>query len=178
MSDFRENVEADRGLIKKIQLAVPGFRGYRQKEDIRISDSMLRREIANLMNTKVISVLEEARLIATRALEIDSMNDFAATINETKTIEAKIRHADQGYSGVSAAVKVGTNELNELYEHDASMVDTVEEIQKLSMNVLGSAESGNYAAVQINLREIRQALTTLREILDGRNHIMIGFGEF
>ena len=35
MPDIRQKVEEDRGLIKKIQLMVPGYRGYRLKDDIR-----------------------------------------------------------------------------------------------------------------------------------------------
>lgn len=176
MSDFRENVEADRGLIKKIQLAVPGFRGYRQKEDIRISDSMLRIEIANLINSKVISTLEEARLSAAKALEMDVMNDFANTITEAKTIEAKVRHAVQGYSGISAAVNVGTDELNKLYEYDSAIVDTIEEIGKVSGDVLSSTESGNYASVQIDLRKVNFGLKSLKDEFEKRSNILIKLG--
>jgi hypothetical protein len=178
MSDFRENVEADRGLIKKIQLAVPGFRGYRQKEDIRISDSMLRMQIAKGVQAGIVRVLDEARLAAAKALELDSMNEFAGVLGEAKTLEAKIRHAEQGYSGISAAVRIGTEDLNRLYEYDAAMVDSVRETGLLAETVLHSAESGNYAAVQIDLKKVHAGLQALFAVFEKRNEIMIGMGVF
>ena len=50
MVDLREKVEADRGLLKKIQVHVPGFAGYRRKEDIRAADSLLRLQIADRLH--------------------------------------------------------------------------------------------------------------------------------
>jgi len=40
MTDLRTKVEEDRGLLKKIELFLPGFRGYRKKEDLRAADSL------------------------------------------------------------------------------------------------------------------------------------------
>src|SRR5256885_16816857 len=42
MPDIRDRVEQDRGLLKKIQLAIPGYAGYRRREDIRAADNLLR----------------------------------------------------------------------------------------------------------------------------------------
>ena len=47
MTDLRDKVESDRGIIKMIQLVIPGYRGYRIKEDLRIADRLLREELAN-----------------------------------------------------------------------------------------------------------------------------------
>ena len=40
--DIRGTVEDNRGLLKKIQIIVPGFSGYREKEDLRAADELLR----------------------------------------------------------------------------------------------------------------------------------------
>ena len=76
MTDLRNKVEDDRGLLKKIQLAIPGFRGYRQKEDLRIADSLLRIQIADLLQSDVLVPLEQVRECAGNALELDLMNDI------------------------------------------------------------------------------------------------------
>ena len=46
MVDLRSKVEDDRGLLKKIELLIPGFRGYREREDLRAADSLLRQQLA------------------------------------------------------------------------------------------------------------------------------------
>src|SRR5271170_7966430 len=44
--DIRERVDQDRGTLKRLQMLIPGFRGYRQGEDIREADSYLRMQVA------------------------------------------------------------------------------------------------------------------------------------
>ncbi len=69
MPDIREKVEDDRGLIKKIQLKIPGYAGYRRREDIRNADILLRNQVADQVK-KVRSDLEGVRddLAAARRL--------------------------------------------------------------------------------------------------------------
>lgn len=106
MTDLREAVNDDRGVLKKIQLFIPGFSGYRKKEDLRIADSMLRNQVADNFKTSVLIPVEMVRELAANALELDLMNDIASVLSKAKTLEASIRHAEQGYSGISAAVRI------------------------------------------------------------------------
>src|SRR5215813_13257420 len=43
--DLRERVTSDRGILKKLQLIVPGLREYRTLEDIRAADQLLRKQV-------------------------------------------------------------------------------------------------------------------------------------
>ena len=45
--DIRQRVAQDQGALKRLQMLVPGFRGYRQGEDIRDADAILRLQIAD-----------------------------------------------------------------------------------------------------------------------------------
>src|SRR5207302_905201 len=60
MPDIRDRVEQDRGILKKIQLMIPGYSGYRRREDIRAADNLLRIQLANQMKS-VRGDLEEIR---------------------------------------------------------------------------------------------------------------------
>ncbi|HKT22788.1 MAG TPA: hypothetical protein VJR06_09305, partial [Nitrososphaerales archaeon] len=48
--DIRQQVDANRGIAKKLELLIPGLRGYRTKEDIRASDSLLRNQVADRLD--------------------------------------------------------------------------------------------------------------------------------
>ncbi len=178
MTDLRTTVQDDRGLIKKIQLAVPGFRGYRLKEDVRIADSMLRLQIADSMNTLVLGVLEAVRERAARAMELDCMNDIAVVIADAKAAESRIRHAEQGYSGISAAYRVGEEELNTMYEYDLSLIDAIRDAGLSASAALDAADAGNYAAVQIDLRAVRSGIAGLNALFAKRIETMAGLGAF
>jgi hypothetical protein len=166
--DLRDKVEDDRGLIKKIQLCIPGFRGYRQKEDIRLADSLLRQQIADELKNNVLLPLEQTRQSASRALELDLMNDLAAVISQAKTTEAKIRHAEQGYTGISPANRIRKAELNNLYEYDLALINGVRGLGDLAQSAFSSADAGDFDSVQKQLREIRSGFTDFTVTFDKR----------
>lgn len=174
MVDLRQEVEDDRGLIKKIQLCIPGFRGYRKKEDIRIADSMLRIQIADSLKNNLLQPLEQCREAAARELEMDLMNDFAQVISKAKLAEAKIRHAEQGYSGISAATRIGTDELNMLYEYDLALIDGINAMGNLASATLMNAEGGDFETVKKNLRDLKSGFTDFMNIFAKRNAEMAG----
>ena len=60
---------------------------------------MLRLQLADELKKNVLLPLEQTRESASRALELDLMNDLAAAISQAKTAEVKIRHAEHQYDG-------------------------------------------------------------------------------
>lgn len=168
MTDLRERVEDDRGLIKKIQLIIPGYRGYRQREDARIADSLLRTQIADAVKDRVLQPLELCREEASRALELDAMNGIAAVITKAKAVEGKIRHAEQGYSGISAGVRIEQDELNALYELDLSLLTTVNTLGAAAHEAAENAAAQNFAETAKLMTSIRSALQEFSELLDKR----------
>lgn len=178
MTDLRSKVEEDRGLLKSIQLGIPGFRGYRQREDLRIADSLLRVQVANLLKADVLQKLELVRERAGRALEMDLMNDVAAAVSAVKTVESRVRHAEQGYSGISPAYRVGDAELNELYTLDLSLLTGIGAIGAVANAALLSADAGDFGLVQADLREVRSGVLELVSVFDRRVEMMVGLGAF
>ncbi|MDO5845620.1 MAG: hypothetical protein Q4Q04_01725 [Methanocorpusculum sp.] len=174
MTDLRTEVEEDRGLLKKIQLMIPGFRGYRQREDIRIADSLLRMQIADMMKNTVLLPLEQARETASRGLELDLMNDFAAVISKAKAMEGRIRHAEQGYSGISAGIRIEQKELNTLYEYDAALLDSVAGLGNAAASALRFAEAGEFDRVKSGLASMKAELTDFSGMFDKRTTEIAG----
>ena len=176
MADLRDRVTEDRGLLKKIQMAIPGYRGYRIREDLRIADSMLRLQIADRMRDEVLKPLEETREVCSRELELDVMNDMAAVISAAQTTEAKIRHAEQGYSGISPAYRVADDELNTLYEYDLSLLGGVDDLAGFAAESLSAAESGDFAAVKANAKKTRTAINDIQVQFGKRIETMANLG--
>ncbi len=122
MPDLRDRVEEDRGLLKRIQLHVPGFAGYRRREDIRTADNMLRIQMANMIKDARRSV-EDARESMAENHVIEQLDKIGGLISDFQTLEGKVRHAEGGYSGISPAIRILEDELNHIYEYDASLLD-------------------------------------------------------
>ncbi len=101
MVDLREKVVQDRGIIAQIQRFVPGFRGYRAKEDLRAADNMLRLQLAVRL-AAVRADVEACRAAMVEGGELAGLDRAGGVINKLKSVETQVRHAEQGYSGISA----------------------------------------------------------------------------
>jgi hypothetical protein len=160
LPDIRDRVEDDRGLLKKIQMVVPGFRGYRIREDLRDSDRMLRAELAKRLWLQR-SQLEDARRALVRENPMSkALEEMGGVVNTMKRVEGEILHAEVGYSGISADIKMKDRELNQLYEYDNSMIESLNFIDDALINVPEMVRSGNDA-------DLRDAVETLRARVDG-----------
>ncbi|OPY27274.1 MAG: hypothetical protein A4E28_02092 [Methanocella sp. PtaU1.Bin125] len=121
MVDLREKVVQDRGIIAKIQSYIPGFSGYRAKEDLRAADNMLRLQLADRL-AAVRADIEACRAAMVEDGQIEGLDRVGTLINKFKAVEGEVRHAAQGYSGISAKIRVGEAELSKLYEYDLGLL--------------------------------------------------------
>jgi hypothetical protein len=156
MSDVRQYVEENRGLLKKIELSIPGFRGYRIREDLRTADNILRSYMANQIGTEIKRPIEEIAEKLTKLLELDSIGEVRECLNQIKGLEAKIRHAEHGYSGISPQFKIEEKELNRIYEFDMTLLNQLHDIQ-------GKANSLDNLINDNKMKELKMAINEIKK---------------
>lgn len=122
--DIRQQVEGNQGALKKLQLLIPGLRGYRTKEDIRVSDEMLRNQVADRLD-RAKSNLEQLRKAVASAGDYTNLTGIGSLIAQVQALSGEVRHAAQGYSGWVAPIQMGDDKLNKLYDYDYSLVNTI-----------------------------------------------------
>jgi hypothetical protein len=138
--DLRERVDQDRGVIKRLQLLVPGYRGYRQGEDIRAADELLRVQVADkIKNAR--ATLENTRQALVQASQFGSLNDLAPLMADLMRLEGQIRHAEQGYTGISPSVRVNPQQLDRLYEYDFGFAQAADQLAQ-TINPLAALATG------------------------------------
>jgi hypothetical protein len=156
MPDIRDRVEQDRGLLKKIQLVIPGYAGYRRREDIRAADNLLRIQISNRMR-KVREDLEEIRDGMAMEGKVQGLQTIGNAIFTIEGLEAKVRHAEGGYSGISATIQIKETELDRLYEYDYAMLESLDQATGLVSGIRDTADpKGFEAAVRSLMKSINQ----------------------
>src|SRR5207247_10064262 len=147
----------DRGLIKKIQLRIPGYAGYRRREDIRAADNLLRIQIYGKMKD-FRTELEASREAAAQNSPMISLSNLGNVTFELEGMEARVRHAEQGYSGFSPAIRIEEEELDRLYEYDYAMLQGLANASS-DLTALQSAVDGNdKAAFEAAVRKLRADL--------------------
>ncbi len=150
MADLREKVVEDRGILSKIQMFVPGFRGYRINEDLRAADGMLRMQLAQGL-ASIRREAESCRSDMAANNSLEHMERLGTLINRFKAVEQEVGHAAQGFSGISAKVRVGEAELNKLYEYDYSLVSRLADMGADARKLKAAAGSDDGAAVRENI---------------------------
>jgi hypothetical protein len=176
LPDIRDRVEDDRGLLKKIQLVIPGFRGYRIREDLRDSDRLLRTEIAKRLALQR-SQLEDSRRALVRENPMSkALEEMGGVVNAMKRVEGEILHAEVGYSGISADLKIKEGELDHLYEYDNSMIESIQFIDEALARLPGVIRGGDDAELRALVETVRGRVDGLESRFKNRRAVITGTG--
>jgi hypothetical protein len=127
--DIRQQVEDNRGLAKKLELLIPGLKGYRSKEDIRVSDELLRNQVADKLDM-VKGNLETLRKALAASSDFTNLTTVGSLISQVQTLSGEVRHAPQGYAGWVAPIQVDEGKLNKLYDYDYAFVSSVFQLEE------------------------------------------------
>jgi hypothetical protein len=115
--DIRGEVDESRGLLKKIQLVIPGFKGYRQLDDLRVADALLRKQVSSLLQVSE-SKLQDARSSMVTSGNFQMLTRIASVLSQLQQFEGELLHSEQVYSGISPVIRINAEKLNSLYEYD------------------------------------------------------------
>jgi hypothetical protein len=173
MSDLPQDIfgkiGADADPFKRILKKIPGFGGYQERQDRRAADKMLREVVADRFQEleQRVSALQRELL---RQGAIELIYDLEAAAIKLRTFADRVRRATYGYSGLFDEVKINENELNAMYQYDASLLDLVDEIGRAIDNVEASFGSdGLPAAIRHLVNLSRKAV----ELFDRREEIVL-----
>ncbi len=165
-----EKIKSEMDPFKKILSAIPGFKGYMERQARRDSDKLLRDTIADRFEAQWSRVSALQRDLINQG-QIDLIDDLEAAAIKLRTFTDRIRRATRGYSGLFDAVKINETELNNLYQYDAGMLALADEVGKAVDNVEASIGGDGLPAAIRNLVTVTQQCVT---VFDRREEAILG----
>jgi hypothetical protein len=166
--DLVDKIRGGQNFLEKIASAIPGFKGYREKERRREADRMSREHMAvRLEGAK--KELDTLSANASRVGELDAINDIETARKRLDKVAARIRYADRGYAGFFDAVKIDEAVLDRVYQFDVALLVGVEEARDAAQ-AAGAAAGGVGPALQGfigRLDALDEALGEREQILSG-----------
>ncbi len=159
--DIRQQVDQGRGTLKKLQLMIPGLRGYRSKEDIRVSDDLLRNQISDKIDLAKAN-LEGIRKQMVLAADFNNLSTVGSLISQFQQFSGEIRHSQQGYSGFAATFSFDDARLNKLYEYDYDFVNAGMALLNNTMPPNLAYDPTNTASVQPQLQRLQGLLSDFK----------------
>ena len=121
MTDLYQQISNQRGSFERLLERIPGFGGYLDRAHRRTADRLLRDHIAGLIAARIGRLVQiEKRLLDNGGLGY--MSKTASIKTKLQTYHDRVKAAAPGYSGFMEAIKVGEDELNQLYSFDEAQV--------------------------------------------------------
>lgn len=171
MSDVRDEVVNDRGIIKRIQLIFPGYHGYRVNEDLRDADIILKDELYKNM-LDVINQLKFAESDLVRNGIFVDLDLIGESRSKIQTAAEKVKHHTGGYSGISAPVKVDAQKISSLYDLDMKIFDQIKNLSNSVNLLLQGCSTGSFDKEK--LKDINSAVSSIQDINESREKMLYG----
>jgi len=160
--DIRKQVEASRGPQKNLEMLIPGLRGYRTLEDLRVADNLLRNQVADKLD-KAKSNLEDLRKQLVAASDYGNLATVGSMISQVQQLGGEVRHSQQGYSGWVATISIDAAKLNKLYEYDYDFVSSAIHIVDATSPSSLVYDAAAPASVQVLLKNIRSSISDFKQ---------------
>lgn len=160
--DIRQQVDANRGAVKKLQLLIPGLRGYRNKEDLRVSDELLRNQVADKLDrAKANMQLLRSRMAMNN--DLTNITTVGSLMAQLQTLSGQVRHAEQGYAGWVAPIRIDENKLNALYDYDFAFVSQVFQLDEATNPENLSYDSSSLGSIQNSVGKFASMVSELSQ---------------
>lgn len=171
MEDIYERVEEGRTALAKTLDVIPGWSGYQERQSRRQADKLLRRTLAEKLN-------DQQRRLNTAQKELiaharwDLVDDVESAVTQLRTFVDRVRFASYGYAGLFDAVKIRRNELRQLYEFDAALIEYVERLETANDHLRSAIDSGE--GLEESVRAVQEVTREANSAFDQRERLILG----
>ena len=170
MSDIYERVTGEQDFIKKILAKIPGFKGYIERGDRRMSDKLLRDSIANEFETLYQRISSLQRDLLNQG-GIQYIDDLEAAALKLRQFIDRVKTASYGYAGIFDAIKIKEEELAQVYQYDYALLALADDVRTAIDNVETSMGTEGLEAAIRHLISVSQqcvdAFNKRSEVLKG-----------
>lgn len=119
--------ERNVNLLDRIGSIIPGYIGYAKRDNQRISDKLLRNQIADRL-VEVEEAINEMQKNAARGQNSIDLLELEELRKGCSTLSAKIKNTSYGASALFNKEQIKEEELDEIYRLDEYILDQVEHL--------------------------------------------------
>ena len=146
---------------------MPGYAGYRQKEDRRDDDKRIRDTIADELSA-LVDALSRRNAALVEARELSQISKIERLIGQIRLLGDRIRTATYGYGGIFTANAVDDLVLDQIRQFDVAFQ---REIDALSTIVARVSQTGSVPA-EVDLDALQAEISRLALLVDARTQVV------
>ena len=168
-----ERIKEDEKLLEKIMLVVPGFSGYKAREQRREADKIIR----NFLYSK----LQEARnglqdIYQTLAQSNvpDALHPIDRLMAIFDRVSESVNHASYGYAGFFDSIKVDEDDLDRMITFDTQLVDGAKGLAERVKGFKAQVQARKFDSIQAYGDELRRTVEEFERVFDQRKDVIEG----
>jgi hypothetical protein len=166
MGDPHDRIRHDENALTKLLDAIPGYKGYRDREQRRDADRLLRDHLVGLLDGIRGKLIGFQRELQSRG-EFKPVTDLDRVSRRLVRARDRLDHAPYGYAGFLDAAQVNEAELDRMYDYDLSLKEVLAQIETAANTVT----SGTQANFDEMLRLLGDEIEEFSRMLDQRSDV-------
>jgi hypothetical protein len=171
--DVYSEAKGQMGLGERILAAIPGFRGYKEKELRRESDKLIRNHLYLKLSKSKRNLKSVFQKLSDRRY-FDVLTDMDRLIAKFDRVASKVNHASYGYSGFFDIIKIKENNLDRMIEYDNKLVEEVESLMGDIDVFKTEVTKGETKNAKESIQNLVDKLEAFEEAFDKRQEVIIG----
>jgi len=171
VDDLTRKVQTSQTGFEALVSRLPGFGGYKDKEQRREADKLLRLHVARRF-AEQLSRLGDIQREVTDLGDFKTMMVLERAVMKLQLLIDRLKTASYGYAGLFDALKVDEDVLDRLYAFDLQMLDGVERVSSL-LEAMSKGLSIDQSLMQ-EARELVNELESLNNLFSRRQDVILG----
>jgi len=168
--DFKQTIDDSMSNFEQLLKKIPGYSGYKEKEQRREADTLLREHLARELEAQW-ATMNDLKLQMLTGPAMSQLDDMGRVSRRLQTLIDKVKAAAQGYAGFFDAVKVKEDELDALYDFDEAMLERVAGLSEGVDAVQTALDEGESVAAAV--RNLKKLVDSLLETFQKRRDVII-----
>jgi hypothetical protein len=171
--DVYAQAKSQMRLSERIAAALPGFRGYKEKELRRESDKLVRNNLYLKLTKDKDNIRSISQKIADKRY-MDVLTDIDRLTAKMDRITEKVNHASYGYAGFYDIVKIKEENLDRMITFDNQLLDEVNALTASIEDLKTQLLSNNFANLKEKIQTVSDKFELLEDTFDKREQVIFG----
>lgn len=170
---YFDRVKSQTNLQEKIELLVPGFHGYKEKEMRRESDKLIRNQIYQKLYDAEASAKDIYRSLVNQGAN-DSWDDTDHLLARLDRVMERINHSEYGYSGFFDSTKVKEPDLDRMMGYDMQLIQMADNVTTAIQALKDSVDNNRVQEAKGKVGDAMKSVDALENAYNGRKQIIVG----
>src|SRR5881628_4136095 len=170
---YFDRAKSQTSLQEKIELAIPGFHGYKEKEMRRESDKLIRNQIYQKLSDAEAQAKDIYRALVNQGAN-DTWDDTDHLLARLDRIMERINHSEYGYAGFFDVTKVKEPDLDRMMDYDMQLLQMTDTVTTAIQGLKDTVDNGHVQDAKGKISDAMKAVDALETAYNGRKDVILG----